>query len=98
MVLKGISLPLFLKAYYLNATVYHIVATPDVFTTLKEELAKTMPHGTLPALQQLEQLPYLTAVVLEGYRIAPGVTHRLQRVSPNAPSCTATMSFLLERQ
>ena len=32
---------------------------------------------------ELEKLPYLGAIILEGLRICYGVSHRLQRVSPN---------------
>lgn len=37
----------------------------------------------LPPLQTLEKLPYLSAIILEGYRLSYGVTHRLQRISPD---------------
>ncbi len=36
-----------------------------------------------PHWQQLEQLPYLNAVVTEGPRMSYGVTHRLQRIPPD---------------
>jgi cytochrome P450 len=71
--------------HYLNATAFHILANPDVLQKLKTELAEAMPDGTVIPQQKLEQLPYLCAVISEGYRISYGVTHRLQRVSPNAP-------------
>lgn len=38
---------------------------------------------TPPKWQQLEQLPYLTAVISEGLRIGHGVPHRLQRCFPD---------------
>ena len=71
--------------HYLNTTAYHILANPDILNKLKAELGEAMPDGKLPSLQKLERLPYLTAVVFEGFRISYGVTHRLQRVSPNEP-------------
>ncbi|KIX08589.1 uncharacterized protein Z518_03245 [Rhinocladiella mackenziei CBS 650.93] len=71
--------------HYLNTTAYHIVATPGVAEKLKAELVEAMPDGALPPLQKLEQLPYLSAVVQEGYRLSYGVTHRLQRISPDEP-------------
>ena len=70
--------------HYLNTTVYHILANPGIHSKLKAELEQAMPNGHLPSLNKLEQLPYLSAVVQEGYRISYGVTHRLQRVSPDA--------------
>lgn len=69
--------------HYLNTTAYHVIANRDISTRLEAELKTAMPDGSLPNLQRLEQIPYLTAVVLEGYRISYGPTHRLQRVSPD---------------
>lgn len=69
--------------HYLNTISYHILVNPDVVAKLKAELAPIMPDGKLPSLAQLEKLPYLAAVVLEGFRISYGVSHRLQRVAPN---------------
>lgn len=69
--------------HYLNSTAYHIIANREIYTRLATELKSAMPDGSLPTLQRLEQITYLTAVVLEGYRISYGVTHRLQRVSPD---------------
>ena len=44
-----------------------------------------MPNpGTLVSLQQLEQLPYLSAVVSEGLRISTPAPSRVQRVSPDS--------------
>lgn len=71
--------------HYLNTTAYHILANPGVLEKLKAELGDAMPDGSLAPLVKLEQLPYLSAVVSEGFRISYGVTHRLQRVSPDAP-------------
>ena len=39
--------------------------------------------GPSPTWQQLEQLPYLTAVITEGLRIAYGVSSRMQRLFPD---------------
>ena len=69
--------------HYLNTIVYHILANPEILSELKAELEQAMPDGHVSSLNQLEKLPYLHAVVQEGYRISYGVTHRLQRVSPD---------------
>lgn len=69
--------------HYLNTTAYHVLAQPTIVGRLKAELKQAMPEGNLPGLQALEQLPYLSAIVLEGYRVSYGVTHRLQRISPD---------------
>jgi cytochrome P450 len=71
---------------FLGITFFHILANPLILQTLKDELATVMPDSTvIPPLRQLEQLPYLSAVVMEGCRVSYGVSHRLQRVSPDAP-------------
>lgn len=69
--------------HYLNTTTYHILAQPHILSKLKAELKQAMPEGTLPSLLELEKLPYLSAIVLEGYRRSYGVSHRLQRISPD---------------
>ena len=71
--------------HYLNTTAYHILANPSILEKLKAELGEAMHNGSLAPLQKLEQLPYFSAVVSGVYRISYGVTHRLQRVSPDAP-------------
>lgn len=38
-----------------------------------------------PTSAQLEQLPYLSAVIQEGLRLHPGSTMRMQRISPDEP-------------
>lgn len=73
-------------AHYLKFTSYHLLTNPDILQKLKAELETVMPNPNEPAsLQKLEQLPYLSAVVSEGFRMSYGVIHRLQRVSPDAP-------------
>ena len=73
-------------AHYLKMTSFHLIANPDILAKLKAELADAMPDPNVLAPQsKLEQLPYLKAVVLEGFRKSYGVTHRLQRISPEAP-------------
>ncbi|KAI9710975.1 MAG: hypothetical protein M1820_002412 [Bogoriella megaspora] len=67
----------------LRVTTFHILNRPDVLARLQDELAAAIPDPTMsPPLRVLEQLPYLTAVINEGYRMACGIVSRLQRVSP----------------
>jgi cytochrome P450 len=73
-------------AHMLKLTSYHLIANPEILQKLQAELASAASdHGTPIPLKQLEQLPYLKAVVNEGFRLAYGVSSRLQRVSPDAP-------------
>ncbi|KAL2824429.1 cytochrome P450 [Aspergillus cavernicola] len=58
---------------------FYLHHEPELLTKLKEELA---PLGDDPSLVQLEQLPYLTSIMLEGLRLSYGVTARLPRIAP----------------
>ncbi|KAH6855617.1 cytochrome P450 [Chaetomium sp. MPI-CAGE-AT-0009] len=70
----------------LAQTLFHILTKDDVRTRLVAELRRTVmpsPTSPLPSVAELEQLPYLTAVVHEGTRIAHGVPGRLVRIAPD---------------
>jgi cytochrome P450 len=69
-------------AWTLSATMYYILANPEILSRLRGELEQAAPDPQkLPSLARLEQLPYLTAVVNEGLRLSYGVSTRLQRIS-----------------
>ncbi len=74
-------------AHFLKMTSFHVLANPEIHRKLKQELKSVIPAGdeNLPPLSKLEQLPYLSAVISEGFRKSYGVTQRLPRVSPDAP-------------
>lgn len=72
------------STHMLSITTYHILANTPVLSKLLEELEEAIPDIATPCpLQILEQLPYLSAVVLEGLRVSYGSVHRLQRVHPD---------------
>jgi cytochrome P450 len=72
--------------HFLKLTSFYVLANPEILRRLKEELKSAMPSdGGLPPISKLEQLPYLSAVISEGFRKSYGVTQRLPRVSPDAP-------------
>jgi cytochrome P450 len=74
------------SAHYLSIVLYHILANPAIYTRLRHELADAIPNSaTPPPLRDLEQLPYLSAVVLEGFRVTYGMSTRVTRISPDAP-------------
>ncbi|KAL4778870.1 cytochrome P450 [Aspergillus varians] len=58
---------------------FYLHNQPELLKKLKDELATL---GNDPSLLQLEQLPYLTSVMLEGIRLSYGVTARLPRIAP----------------
>ena len=62
------------------------MANTNVHTKLLDELKTVMPHPRDQAkLQTLQDLPYLTAIILEGLRLSHPITHRLARSFPNKP-------------
>ena len=68
----------------LVTTTYHLLANPESMIKLVEELEAAIPNPyQVPELVELEQLPYLSAVINEGLRKAYGVPQRLSRISPD---------------
>ena len=59
-----------------------LLTQPEKFKRLRSELQEIKSEISL---QQLEQLPYLTATILEGLRMAIGVTSRIIRVTSDQP-------------
>ncbi|KAI9875931.1 MAG: hypothetical protein M1830_007737 [Pleopsidium flavum] len=71
-------------SHALKTITYHILANPPVLHKLTTELKHAIPDPTVPtSLTQLEQLPYLTAVITEGLRLSYGISHRLERSAPD---------------
>ncbi|OAL28004.1 hypothetical protein AYO20_09626 [Fonsecaea nubica] len=70
----------------LETITFHILANPDKLRRLKEELASAVEaskdkRDALTDYSTLQRLPYLTAVINEGLRIACSVSGRLARVN-----------------
>ena len=62
---------------------YYTLADPDIKQSLLQELSTVHSRhqaGSVP-LGELEQLPYLNAVILEALRVSYGVSSRMQRIS-----------------
>lgn len=71
-------------AHTLSITTYHLLSEPGqkMISRLRDELKTIMPTAeSTPTYPQLEQLPYLSAVVVEGIRMGWGVTTRLPRIA-----------------
>ncbi|KAH7316957.1 cytochrome P450 [Stachybotrys elegans] len=68
----------------LAITAFHVLNNPRVLQRLREELSSAIPDpSTLPDLVDLERLPYLSAVIKEGFRLSSVVTTRLPRSAPD---------------
>ena len=72
------------SAHMLSMTTYHVLVNPTILAKLTAELEEAIPDTATPcALENLERLPYLSAVINEGLRVSYGSIHRLQRVHPD---------------
>ena len=70
-------------AHTIKTITYFVSADSTVHAKLIQELRDVMPDPEVqPDLPVLEKLPYLTAVIQEGLRLAHPVTHRSCRVFP----------------
>jgi cytochrome P450 len=64
---------------------FYLLKEPAKLQRLTSELRKANPTSST----ELEQLPYLNAVVQEGLRLFYAVSHRLPRIAPDE-----TLSFV----
>ena len=71
----------------LTCAVWGALSSPTVLRKLKEELNTALPNPDAPPppFPQLENLPYLTAIINEALRISNGVSMRLSRIDPDKP-------------
>jgi cytochrome P450 len=69
-------------AHTLAVIFYHVLSNATILKHLRNELASVSADYTWSSLSQLK---YLSAVVSEGLRLSFGVSHRLQRISPDVP-------------
>ena len=71
-------------AWTLTVGFYHLTVNLEKMQRLRAEIKEIMPDPCQPVkLQQLEQLPYLTAVIMESLRLSNGVSTRLARIAPD---------------
>ena len=66
----------------LSITSFHILHNSEILQRLKKDLREaSFSDPEKPTWPELEQLPYLTAVIKEGLRLGYGVAQRLPRIS-----------------
>lgn len=71
-------------AHFLTKTIYHILANEEVHTGLQAELVQASATSLEPlSMKAFEHLPYLNAVIKEGFRLSYGITTRLSRIAPD---------------
>lgn len=72
--------------YTLSAITCELLTNPEILKKLKAELALAIPDpNKTPTCAQIENLPYLSAVIYEALRLYPAFVTRMQRVSPDEP-------------
>ncbi|KAF2269980.1 cytochrome P450 [Lojkania enalia] len=66
----------------LRLILYHVYSNDEILQRLREEIASVTTQSTEPIqLKKLEQLPYLTAILMEGMRLSPAVASRAARIT-----------------
>ncbi|KAK4141804.1 cytochrome P450 [Dichotomopilus funicola] len=75
--------------YTFSRCCYYVLSNPAILSKLRAELFTAIPDPTtqgeqitMPPLETLEQLPYLTCVVTESLRFTYGIVGRFPRLSP----------------
>lgn len=63
----------------IHITHFYLMHRPECMAKLREELK---PLGSDPGMQELNELPYLNAVFLEGTRLMFGLARRIFRIAP----------------
>lgn len=70
------------SARLLTNLAYHVLANENILKRLKGELNRAIPNAAiLPAWRELEELPYLRAIIKESLRIGGLLTTRLTQVA-----------------
>lgn len=74
-------------ASVLRLILFHIFSNQQILQRLRGEIA-TLNEASLSSdakleVKRLEQLPYLTSVIMEGMRLSPAIGTRMARIAPD---------------
>ncbi|KAF8209627.1 cytochrome P450 [Mycena galopus ATCC 62051] len=69
-------------SYYLQSLILALIAYPDVQRRAHEEIDRVVGEHRMPTLEDLEEMPYIRAMILEAHRFRP--------VAPLLPHSTLT--------
>jgi cytochrome P450 len=68
----------------LRLMLYHVFNDAEILGHLRAELKTlSISPGSTPELKTLEQLPYLTACIMEAMRLSPALASRMARIVPD---------------
>ena len=72
----------------LRCILYYVYTNPAILKQLRNEISSArqlvgVAKVSDMSISSLEQLPYLTAVLMEGLRLTPGIATRMARVAPD---------------
>ncbi|KAI1137268.1 cytochrome P450 [Hypoxylon sp. FL0543] len=63
---------------------FHVFSNTEILRRLREELGSAKAkHSNVIDISVLEQLPYLTATIMESLRLSPGTATRMARIAPD---------------
>ncbi|KAK8126994.1 cytochrome P450 [Apiospora kogelbergensis] len=71
----------------LRLVLYHVYSNEAILRRLRRELDGLGSTGELADLKQLQNLPYLRAVLTEGMRLSPGIATRAARITDKDLLC-----------
>jgi cytochrome P450 len=78
----------------LDTITYYVLSNPKILRQLKAELIQALPHPTNSiSYEVVRRLPYLSAVISEGLRMAGSVSGRLARSNGTAPILYNTIAL-----
>ncbi|KAI1271765.1 cytochrome P450 [Xylaria sp. FL0933] len=67
----------------LSAILFELLSHPDVYKAVKDEVTLAIPvKDNVASYADVQNLPYLQAVINEGLRLHPAVISRMARISP----------------